>query len=160
MRKKLTLLILLIAAIIPATLSAGNPKKYFEEIAQKPNYEYSYISPMMLKAMGNQYLKDNIIRFDVRTSDITSIENISSPVNGQDDDLWDIISKIKKDNKMEPMSTKKTSTSRYDVLAKLTNNGKFISHLLVVSQNGGQQVNVVYMVGKIPIERFKYFFIN
>lgn len=115
---------------------------------------------MMLKAMGTQYLQDNIIRFDVRTSDITSIENISSPTNGQDDELWDIISRVKKENKMEPLSTKKTTTSRYDVLAKITDNGKFISNLMVVVQNGGQQVNVVYMVGKIPIERFKYFLAN
>lgn len=149
--------LLVFLILLPAVLFAGNPPKYFEELSTKPNYNYNYVSPTMLKAMGDKYIATEAsANLPVRTSDITSIENISTMVNGQDDDLWNIISRLKKDKNMETLTTKKKDNYRYDVLATLSKDGKRIMHLLVVTQNGGNCVDVIYMTGKIPMERLKF----
>lgn len=159
MKLNLRKFLLLCIAVLPFTIWGANPTKYFEELSIKPNYNYNYVSPIMLKAMGDMYISsDTSANLPVKSSDITSIENISTLVNGQDDDLWDIISKIKKDKGLETLTTKRKDNYRYDVLAHLSKDGKNILQLLVVTQNGGNCVDVIYMEGKIPMERLKYSF--
>ncbi len=158
MNKYIRIFLISLSAFIAMNANAGNPQKYFEELSNNPEFSYSYVSPTMLKVMDDQYLADNMIRFELKTSDLTSIENIATNTGGQDEDLWRIIRQIKKDKKLETLSTKKAKNSRYDILARI--DGKSITNLMVVSQAGGDQVNVVYMEGKIPLERFKYFMVE
>lgn len=57
---------------------------------------------------------------------------------------------------METLSSKKQDYYRYDILARLSGDGKTITNLMVITQNGGASVDVVYMEGKIPIECLKH----
>lgn len=151
--------LLLAILFIPCVSFAANPKKYFEKISGKNGYDYSYVSPLMLKAMSEQYLSDDkVIQFELKTSDLTSIENITAESSENVGELKKLIPEIIKDNKMETLSTKKVGSGRYDIYAHLTNDGKNITHLMVVSQKDDNRMEVVYMEGKIPIERFRYFF--
>ena len=157
MKSYIKTFMLLIMWLVSDSAMAGNPTKYFEKIASKSNYDYSFVSPVMLKAMGDRTLSaESYGSLPVKTSDLSSIETISTAINGQDEDLWKIIREIKNSKKMETLSTKKQNYYRYDVLARLSGDGKFITNLMVVTQNGGQAVNVVYMEGKIPIDSLKY----
>ncbi len=56
-----------------------------------------------------------------------------------------------KEKDMETLSTKKKGDYRYDVLAKLSKDGKYLLNLMVITQNSGFSVNVVYIEGKIPM---------
>lgn len=153
------LITIVIANLFFLSITAGNPTKYFEDLSMKPNYTYSYVSPTMLRVMGDTYISpQEYSNLPIKSSDITSIENIATMVNGQDDELWNIIHRIKKDKNMDTLTTKKKDNYRYDVLATLTKDGKYILNLLVVTQNGGNCVDVIYMEGKIPMERLKFSF--
>lgn len=153
--------IILIAAILAAfaaaNVSAANPERHFDDLSSNSGFNYSYVSPTMLKAMGNEYLSDRAYgSLPVKTSDLTMIEVVSTPSMGQDEELWKIIREVKKSKKMETLSTRKENMYRYDVLAKMTGDSKFITNLMVITQNGGAEVYVVYMEGKIPIESLRY----
>lgn len=100
--------LLLAILFIPCVSFAANPKKYFEKISGKNGYDYSYVSPLMLKAMSEQYLSDDkVIQFELKTSDLTSIENITAESSENVGELKKLIPEIIKDNKMETLSTKK-----------------------------------------------------
>lgn len=151
MKNFLRVIIISMAAIFSTTVFAANPKTYFSELSSDSNFDYSYVSPYMLKAMGGQYIDGGGL--NISSSDISSIETISTVNSGTSDDLWDIIKKVKKANNMETLSTKKKGYYRYDVLGRLSDNGKILTQLLVITQNGGNNVNVVYIVGKIPMDQ-------
>ena len=94
----------------------------------------------------------------IQCKDLTSIENLFTQTEGQNEELWKIIRKIKKDKNMETLTTKKSDNYRYDVLASLSKDGKKILNLMVVTQTGPDCVDVVYMEGKIPLETIRYSF--
>ena len=154
--KYLRFILSLIIAMAAFSAFAGNPPKYFESLSGNQGFDYTYVSPLMLKAMGDTSLTGEFGNLPVKTSQISSIESITTAINGQDEDLWKIISSIKKDKKMDTLTTKKRDYYRYDVLAHLSNDGKYITHLLVVTQNGGPMVEVVYMEGKIPLDALSH----
>lgn len=52
------LLTAILAAIAAGNALAANSERYFDSLSLQPGYDYSYISPTMLKAMGEQYLSD------------------------------------------------------------------------------------------------------
>lgn len=142
-------LIVGISAVIPA---AAGPKKYFEDLSANPNFDYTYVSPLMLQAMGDQYLsQERSGGLPVKSSQITSIETISTNGDGMNEKLWKAITSIKKDNKLETLTTKKKDFYRYDVFAKLSGDHKYFTNLLVITQDGAENVSVVYMEGKIPV---------
>lgn len=108
----------------------------------------------MLKSMRGRYLNEaDAGGIQLNSKDITSIETISTPVNGEDEDLWKIIRQIKKDKKLENLSTKKKDYYRYDMLGRTSKNGEFITHLMIITQNGSENVSVVYIEGNIPISQ-------
>lgn len=132
--------------------------KYFENLSEKPGYEYVYVSPLMLKALGTTNLASSKtlagdIGLNIPASTISHIEIISSPTMGQDDELWKIIRNIKNDKKLSTLTTKKEGSYRYDVLAKP--DGSNLNNLMIVTQEGGYFVNVVYIEGKIPLDNIK-----
>lgn len=142
-------LIVGISAVIPA---AAGTKKYFEDLSANPNFDYTYVSPLMLQAMGDQYLsQERSGGLPVKSSQITSIETISTNGDGMNEKLWKAITSIKKDNKLETLTTKKKDFYRYDVFAKLSGDHKYFTNLLVITQDGAENVSVVYMEGKIPV---------
>ena len=150
MKTYFKIIILTLMAIFASQAFAANPKKYFDSLSSDVNFDYSYVSPYMLKAMGGQYIDGGGL--NICADDISSIETISTLNAGTDDNLWDIIKKVKKENEMETLSTKKQGYYRYDVLGKLSANGKILTNLLVITQNTGNKVTVVYIVGKIPMD--------
>lgn len=151
MKSLLKIIIISMVAFLASSAYAATPKKYFDNLSSNSNFDYSYVSPYMLSAMGGQYIDGGGI--SISTSDISSIETVSTLNAGASDDLWNIIRKVKKENGLETLSTKKQGYYRYDVLGKLSDNGKTITQMLVITQNGGNNVNVVYIVGKIPMDQ-------
>ncbi|MBD5358245.1 MAG: DUF4252 domain-containing protein [Bacteroides sp.] len=144
------ILVSLTVFLFSASAFAANPKKYFEALSTVGDFNYTYISPYMLKAMGGSHINSGGL--SISSSDISLIETLSTYTSGTNNDLWDTIRKVKKDNDLETLSTKKEGYYRYDVLGKLSSNGKVLTHLLVITQNGGNNVSVVYIVGKIPMD--------
>ncbi len=151
----------LIFALGSLAAFAAQPVKYFEELSGKQRHGlyYNYISPTMLKMLGDNSLssasKNNkYSNLPVQCSDLTSLENILYE-SGADEELWDIIHKIKKEHKMETLVTKKSQDYRKDVLVNLSKDGSKILNLLVISQRGDGMVNVIYMEGKIPVESIR-----
>lgn len=150
MKTLLKIIVISLMTLICAPTYAANPKKYFEGLSANTDFNYTYVSPYMLKAMGSQVIDSGGLR--ISASDISAIETVSTYNSGTKTEFWDIIKKIRKDNNLETLTTKKEGYYRYDVLAKLSDNGKVLTHLLVITQNGGNNVSVVYVVGKIPME--------
>lgn len=138
-------------ALVSASASAANPKKYFEGLSSKSDFDYTYVSPFMLKAMGGQTIDGGGL--SINASDISAIETVATYSSGTSETLWDAIKKVKKDNDLETLSTKKQGYYRYDVLGKLSDNGRILTHLLVITQDTGAKVSVVYIVGKIPMDQ-------
>lgn len=145
-------LILLVSAF---SALAARPVKYFEGLTQKNVLtNYNYVSPTMLRMMGNTNLSSSSNRYQnlpIQCKDIKSIESITFQ-STPDEELWSIIKKIKKDKNMETLITKQSDYYRYDVFVSMTKDGKKILNLLVITQNGGNGVDVIYMEGRIPIE--------
>lgn len=154
MKIHLRLLTLLIINLWAIAAFAASPTKYFDEISTQNSFDYSYISPTMLRMMGDNYLSSSTQEYNlpIQCKDLTSIENVSTSTNGQNDELWKIIRKVKKEHNMETLTTKKSTNYRYDVLVTLTKDGKKITHLMVITQNGPFSTDVIYMEGKIPLE--------
>lgn len=150
MKILLKIITISLMTLIASSTYAANPKKYFEGLSADADFNYTYVSPYMLNAMGGQVIDSGGLR--ISASDITSIETVSTFISGTSTEFWDIIKKIRKDNSLETLTTKKEGYYRYDVLGKLSDNGKVLTHLLVITQNGGNNVSVVYVVGKIPME--------
>lgn len=148
-------LILFLSAI---SVFAANPTKHFEELSARDNSTiYNYISPTMLRMMGDNYLNSSSNTYKnlpIQCKDITMIESITYETNA-DKELWNIIKKLKKDKNMQTLITKKTDYNRYDVLVTLTKDGKKILNLLMVSQDGIGGADVIYMEGRIPIENIQ-----
>lgn len=152
MNTLIRLLLFIIIGISSSTAFAANPKKYFEDLSSNPKFDYTYVSPLMLQAMGDQYLsQERSGGLPVKSSQITSIETISTNGDGMNEKLWKAITSIKKDNKLETLTTKKKDFYRYDVFAKLSGDHKYFTNLLVITQDGAENVSVVYMEGKIPV---------
>lgn len=163
MKLNLRILTLVIINFWALAALAAPPVKYFEDLSSRQGFGYNYISPTMLKMMGDSYLSASSAssRYDnlpIQCRDLTTIENVSTSYQGSDEDLWKIIRKIKRDNHMDTLTTKKIENYRYDVLVTLTKDGKHITHLLVITQNGMHSVDVIYMEGKIPLESIQYSF--
>ncbi|MEZ3532774.1 MAG: DUF4252 domain-containing protein [Muribaculaceae bacterium] len=149
LKSYLKIIIISLMSILSSSAFAGNPPKYFDSLSTEYGIDYSYVSPYMLKAMGNTAIDSNGI--SVLSSDITSIETISSGMSNKNDEIWKLIRSLKKEKDMETLSTKKKGDYRYDVLAKLSKDGKYLLNLMVITQNSGFSVNVVYIEGKIPM---------
>ena len=154
MKIHLRLLTLLIINIWAITAFAASPTRYFEELSTEPYLDYSYISPTMLRMMGDSYLSSSSHEYNlpIQCKDLSSIENVPTSSNGQQDELWKIFRQIKKEHHMETLTTKKSTNYRYDVLVTLTKDGKKITNLMVITQNGPYSTEVIYMEGKIPLE--------
>lgn len=146
MNKSLSILILFLAGIINA--SGASPTPYFTPISTRDGFDYTYVSPSMLKMMGDKVVNSDL---NIRASDVKSIETVYTSGNGTDTDLWDIIRHLKSKMKLETLTTKKEDYYRYDVLVRLSGDKKYITNLMVITQNTGANVTVVYIEGKIPL---------
>ena len=157
MKNLLKIFILIAMSCFSISAFAGSPQKYFESLASDPEFDYTYISPLMLQAMGDTPLShENYGGLPVSSQNLKCIETISTYTGGTNESLWKIIKRIKNDNKLETLTTKKKDYYRYDVFARLSGDKKYVTHLLVITQNGGENVSVVYMEGKIPLGSINY----
>lgn len=148
-------IILVFASFLAA--SAAGKNTYFHKFSDSYEYEYTYVSPVMLKAMGGQILDNKSYgSLPISTADLTSIETLSTVTHGKNEDLWKTIREVISSKKMETLSTKKSGMFRYDILARLSGDNKFITNLMVVTQNGGNNVSIVYMEGKIPVSSLQF----
>ena len=157
---KLRFLLFTLITFCGLTAMAEEGKKYFEELStQHPFSQYNYVSPVMLKALGSTMLdQSNYVNLPITGNDLTMIETITMDSNSKK--IWEIIKKIKSEKKLETLTTKKMKDNRYDVLASLSKDGNYIENLLVVTQTGGIYVNVVYMEGRIPLDKIRFSLTN
>lgn len=152
MKTFVKILLIVISMAYATDMTAGSPQKYFESLSSNPDFDYTFISPLMLQAMGNTLLsRENAGGIPVSSQDLSYIETISTIGGGANETLWKIIRKIKNDKKLETLTTKKKDYYRYDVFGKLSNDKKYVTHIMVITQNGGENVDVVYMEGEIPV---------
>lgn len=152
-----SILTVLLIAFASISAMAANPTRYFNDLSGERGFDYSYVSPVMLKAMGEQYLTDKSYgNLPISTKHLTSIETISTISQGTNQELWKIIKELVKSKKMETLSSKKTNLYRYDIMAHMTSDNKYITNLMVITQNTGSNVSVVYMEGKIPTATLQY----
>ena len=143
MNRLIAILIILLAGISAASGADASP--CFNSLSSREGFDYTYVSPAMLKLMVNTDL-------NIRASDITSIETVSTIGEGTDAELWMLIRTLKNKMKLETLTTKKSEDFRYDVLGKLSGDHKFITRMMVITQDTGANVTVVYIEGKIPIQ--------
>lgn len=134
---------------------AANPEKYFERIGENSHYDYSYTSKELLQTMGASPMilfEEN--QLPIKASDISSIETLTTR-NGKgfdDDELWAQIKKLKEDQKLTTLYTKKQQSCRYDILGRqMATNPKCFSQLLIVTQYPSKRVKIIYVTGKIPL---------
>lgn len=146
MKKILLIVLLVFLPALAAVINAADP--YFSSLSTKEGFDYTYVSPSMLKMMGKKVVNSDL---NIRASDINSIETVSTVGKGTDDELWKGIRSIKNKLKLETLTTKKEENYRYDVLGKLSGDNRFITRLMVITQNTGANVSVVYIEGKIPL---------
>lgn len=156
MKPLLTVVLLLISMTAPA-IAANPEQRSFADFASKQGYEYTYISPQMLQILGSQYIDNKSFgNLDLQAKHLTSVESLTTSVNSQDDGIWDKIRKVKEENKLKTLSTKQNATRRYDILANISGDGKFITRLMIVTQKGATAMSVVYLTGRIPVSALRY----
>lgn len=148
MKKTLVIIALFLASLISSSAWAAGQPKYFEFLSQNPVFDYTYISPAMLNVMGDCVVNNDM---QIKASDISSIETVSTLSDGTNADFWKAIRSLKQNKKLETLSTKKQGNYRYDVLARTSGDGKTITNLMVITQNTGACVTVVYIEGKLPL---------
>lgn len=147
MNRLIAILIILLAGISAASGADASP--CFNSLSSREGFDYTYVSPAMLKLMGDKIVNTDL---NIRASDITSIETVSTIGEGTDAELWMLIRTLKNKMKLETLTTKKSEDFRYDVLGKLSGDHKFITRMMVITQDTGANVTVVYIEGKIPIQ--------
>lgn len=147
MNRIMTILLVLLASF--SSSYAADAAPCFSNLSAREGFDYTYVSPAMLKMMGDKVVNTDL---GIRASDVISIETVSTIGEGTDTELWALIRGLKKKMKLETLSTKKSDNYRYDVLGKLSGNRKYISKLMVITQDTGANVTVVYIEGQIPIQ--------
>ncbi|MDE6444406.1 MAG: DUF4252 domain-containing protein [Muribaculaceae bacterium] len=146
MYRLLSAIIIFLAGISAA--SAASPTLHFSPVSTREGFDYTYVSPSMLAMMGDKVVNSDL---NIKASDINSIETVYTPENGTDTELWNIIRSLKSRMKLETLTTNKQGDYRYDVLGRLSGDRKYITNLMVITQNTGANVTVVYIEGKIPL---------
>ena len=144
----ITLTLLLIIAVLPA-----EAKQRFADVGSRSEFNYTYISTVMLRAMKGSSLDSN--GYMVGVDDLDSVETISTMNFGTDQELWKAIRAVISEEKLETLSTNKTLDTRFDMLGSINSKNE-ITHLLLIQQNTGAWVTVTYLTGRIPASQFKF----
>lgn len=140
------------AVVMILTALTASAQRRFENIANKEGFNYSYISPTMLKAMGSCTFNSN--GYTLNTSGLNCIETVSTMTEGTDSALWDAIRSVIKSEGLETLTTNKTLNSRFDMLGKLSGSTQ-ITRLMLIQQNSGDWISVTYIEGSIPITQLQ-----
>lgn len=89
MKNLLKIFILIAMSCFSISAFAGSPQKYFESLASDPEFDYTYISPLMLQAMGDTPLShENYGGLPVSSQNLKCIETISTYTGGTNESLW------------------------------------------------------------------------
>ncbi|MBD5204601.1 MAG: DUF4252 domain-containing protein [Bacteroidales bacterium] len=141
----------IIIMVILLSASTARADQYFTSMAEKEGFNYTYISPYMLKAMSGQITTFNILD----TDKLEEVEIISTLYNGTDADFWRTIRGIITKFNLKTLSTVKHYNNRTDMLGNINSN-KEVTHLMTITQNGGNNVTVTLMTGKIPLDSISF----
>lgn len=144
----------LILLLLVAT-TQGHAKQRFAQVGARSEFNYTYISSIMLRAMAGTSIDSNGYVVDV--DDLDSMETISTTDYGTDKEFWETIRALIKEEKLETLSTNKSFDTRFDMLGAVNSENE-ITHLLLIQQNTGLWVTVTYLTGKIPASQFKFGF--
>ena len=137
----------LLAFLLATLVFTASAQPRFQKISEFENFNYSYISPAMLKAMGDNYYETEGFRVPFKQLD--SVETISTMVDGTNDRFWETIRQVIKDERMESLTTNKIGINRTDFLGRL--NGNQLQSVMLITQHGGNWVSVSYIKGVIML---------
>lgn len=152
MKAIIPLLTALLFCLIPSRASA---EKFFEKVASGQEFNYTYISPEMAKALrANQrfYIEESQgANVKITYDHIKEVEIVSTTTNGTDTKLWQTIRELIRKFDLTDLSVTKYGYYRFDILGKVDSSNR-LSHLLLMRQNGGNNVTVSFITGSIPVE--------
>ncbi len=148
-----TLLPLITALILSILPLAAKADPVFGEIGNNTNFNYSYISPVMAKAIRaqNRYYIDNTQDLRINYDDIQEVEIVETLSSGTDPEFWKLIRDTIKKYDLKTLSINKNGYFRFDIMGKFDSHDR-LSHLLLLRQHGGNNVNLTFITGSIPVE--------
>lgn len=159
MKRLITLLILLFA-LFPQAMHAQaqkTPELKLRSCNSISNFDYTYISPLMLKAMQQKELKD--LR-GLPAEKVTQIEILKTGSNGQDDRFKSVINKLADEpgfkllayNSDKADGVKICIDSSSDIDSDVSPGEEIINRLLVIQWGAyGARHTVLYIVGKFSL---------
>lgn len=150
MKTKLLLIVILSAFLFPMAAGAEKTNNPFESVLDMKDVEYTYISPIMMRGLGNQHISDGD-RF-YRAQDLDMIVKIQVPPTSVNMvNIESMIKKVIKQNDLEILSSQRSRNGEFNtrIYGKLTKSGENFSSIMILkeSQKGGLQLT--YITGKI-----------
>lgn len=145
---------LLVACATLLTTFCAKAENHFENLSTEQGYDYVYISPEMVKAMSSSQLRTDDVHgntYNLSFSDLNEVEILSTATKGTDVHLWQIIRGIIKQKGLKTLTCTKEGYRRFDMIGKV-DDSNVLTHLMLIVQNGGNNVSVTYMTGRIPLE--------
>lgn len=132
--------------------SGAMAERYFDTLSANPEFNYTYISPYMLKAMSGNI--KTVQELTLSADCLEEVEIISTYTNGTDADFWKAIRSVIKKFDLKTLSTTKNNYNRSDILGRL-NGSNNLSYLMLITQTGGSCVSVTFITGDIPLSKLK-----
>ena len=127
-------------------------ERYFDNLSSSPDFNYTYISPYMLKAMNGNIKTGQELTLSVDC--LNEVEIISTYTSGTNKEFWQAIRDVIKKFDLKTLSTTKNNYNRSDILGRL-NSSNNLSYLMLINQTGGKWVSVTFITGDIPLSYLK-----
>lgn len=154
MKKLIFFLMLLIAFATHTGLAQGNsaPQLKLRQCSSLPNFDYTYISPLMLKTMKSKELK----KFqDIPIEKVSHIEILKTRTSGKNDTFKSILNKLSDEEGFKLVAYNADADRGVKICAETATGGgssdpsqEVINRLLVIQWSSyGAAHNVIYLVG-------------
>lgn len=138
----------MVAVLICVWLSGSAHKEsLFMEATSLPNLEHTFMSGDMLKSMGSLNFVSSRLKLDCK--DLKSYDIIETSYSKSREELWKVMKKVIKKEKLDRLAGTRTVNSRTTILGKLNGKGDTFSKLMLVEQGPGQRLYILYLTGKI-----------
>lgn len=153
--RKLTAVVALLLSFVAY---ASGPTRHFEDFANKEGAEYSYVSPLMIKAKS-------CVRFSSRESgrstfltekEVSMVESVTVTDMTDIKKLDEMTAKIIRNNNMELFVSSRKPRLRYEVYGNFSGDQKRAEKLLVIRYEVDESFSAVYMEGSINLQGFGY----
>lgn len=145
-RLKVIMTVLTVATMWTASCMA-HKESLFMEATALPALEHTYMSGDMIKSMGAVSFNSKKLRVDCK--DLKSYDIIETSHATSRDELWKVMKKVIKKEKLDRLAGTRTVRTRTSILGKLNKKGDTFSKLMLVEQGPGHRLYILYLTGKI-----------